>query len=137
MRIANPIQLFGASIAILMAGSASAADWQRVGSTTEIVSYIDKSTIQISGRYVMAWTKWVFLKPQKSGVVEQKSRDAYDCANQKTRLVAAVSYGSSGRVIETFEWSEYESQFKSVAPETIAAAALEEVCSSPKSPPEG
>ncbi len=123
-------------ILLLFPLQSHAASWEYVGSSgsktrgdyTEI--FIDTENIKrISSNKYSYWEKIDYSKNKTEKANYELQKWDIDCDNSVARIRASVKYNSSGGVLESVSWSEYQSEWTSLVPESIGEALGEKVCS--------
>jgi len=80
---------------------------------------------------VIAWTRWHYKKPQRDNrgrtYTNTLQEDVIDCRSRSSGIKKMINYNAAGDVV----WSQSVDsvRLESVAPDTVAEAILEEVCS--------
>jgi Surface-adhesin protein E len=115
------------------------ADWKLYHVDEEYRCYYDGETIRKVLGILRVWEKWI---PSQKTVDKQvktfgaKYQDweftlylvAIDCMDGKRRLLLYTQYDKSGKAITTFEYSEIDSPWQFIAPETVGETLLKAVC---------
>jgi len=117
---------------LLLASSAAAADWTKVGAdaaTTTI--YADPATIQKSGYTVKMWSLVDFKSFQRMvevGYFSQKIQVEYDCATARSRGLAQSFHAGSmgeGKVVYSDDTTQ---EWEPVTPASMKETLLKAAC---------
>jgi hypothetical protein len=100
--------------------------------------YVDWSTVKRESNYVKAWVFWVYQKPQpylKTSFKGMSALNYFDCEKTSYFLKTATLYGDGDPNKDsihttTAQINPYE--FVDIAPGTILAYVIDEVCKVPK-----
>ena len=82
---------------LVMTATAASAEWTRVDSKDEFISYVDRATIRRNGNLVKMWGLADYKTVQKSAstgasYLSSKAQDEYDCKEEKWRLLAFTRF---------------------------------------------
>jgi len=111
--------LIGAS-----AAPAMAADWFRVGETSEAITYVDAETVTRQGGNTVFWTRRIWARPTSTGMVGNRVRYEANCQTRAYAAAYFISYFQDGR---NDSWTP-ERTVHYAAPDTIADNMLRFVC---------
>ena len=79
-------------LTLLMTATAASAEWTRVDSKDEFISYVDRATIRRNGNFVKMWDLTDYKTVQKSAAgksyLSDKGQQEYDCKEEKMRQLA-------------------------------------------------
>ena len=56
--------------------------------------------------------------------------EEYNCVDRENRTFSVTNYDSKDRIIDNYEWQEYESNWHTLVPESIGEAVLNYICES-------
>lgn len=52
----------------------------------------------------------------------------YNCTQRQTNIISQTVYNSQGKIIDSFQFQDYEQKWTDVIPESIGEAVLDKVC---------
>nr|WP_175800916.1 surface-adhesin E family protein [Burkholderia anthina] len=126
--------------ALLVANSATAADWQSVsGVWAKGAAFsIDRSTIDHAGKLTKVWVKASFDTPQRyrsgneSRVYQSAiSQYVFDCRSRQVAIVQSVTYDrpdGDGTPVESKKYPNPVKDMSEVVPGSIGAGLMQAVC---------
>ena len=131
-----------ASLALAAPLHCSAANWQVIGSSKEVVAYVDTDSIRRSGDRVKTWLKWEWASQEE--VPDSVPRKVYrsekqlqvsDCKNRTLAIAQGIRYAEvdGGAVVDSYSVNEKQWQFREAAPDTIGESIVRFACSFGKS----
>jgi hypothetical protein len=125
----------------LVASKADAADWHVITKTPNSDVYIDRESVAPRGKYMRAWLRYEYHKPERMEAPPQKEYSrgltlwAFDC---KERTVAVIRqmlfFGEDTAPVaeHTVPWAL--ASFTDIPPDSIGETVFQTVCS-PKQKP--
>jgi hypothetical protein len=119
----------------LIPGIAHSADWRMytfVGSVTDgdlTRHFIDfDSRREISPNVYEVWLKSDYQMNKNEEAREFLRKMKYDCISRRSKMMAGVKYDPNGNVLDRAEFSDYDSNWNSVVPDTIGEEGLKVTC---------
>ncbi len=110
------------------------AEWTNIGGDDiEIKTYVDLSTIRITGDLAKLWVLDDYKNIQKVGsniFSSAKSLKEYDCKEELTRIIILTEFGENmgqGEVIESYSYEAHK--WKPVEPGSYGQQILKIACS--------
>jgi hypothetical protein len=114
------------------APSAFAADWQKVGGSSKLDVYVDRSSITREGARVQALIRTEWKEPQDAARMTYRSslaHDEFDCDAGRSRTLELTLYADSNLAGEAVRTGVAPSARWSYAgPATMAENTLKAVC---------
>jgi hypothetical protein len=109
-----------------------------IGETSESKLYLNVESIKESffgdenGKYIEFWVKEKYKTSHKiNGKIYKtpfiQTKYLVDCSHSKCKILSEVSYTSTGKVIKSKKYDEYES-FEDVAPDSVGELILDSAC---------
>jgi hypothetical protein len=91
--------------------------------------YYDTNSVRVSNGQVVVWVTRDAKKDKTVKFRNSKQRIMFDCDSENNKFLQYISYSSTGRVLESYSYSQYEQEWEGVVPGSIGAAVLTAVCS--------
>jgi len=118
-------------ILIATSSPSAAADWRLADTANNGTrTYLDVSSIVISGDYRTVWQKVINSPAAHDGVSYSIVHWRYNCSTRTSTLLSFVEYKANGVTITSQQIPSYEQEQQDVAPDTIGETILNAVCSS-------
>ena len=117
--------------------SALASDWRYLGTGTtgtivlvDIESVRELPEIRIRRPFpvMQIWVKMDHSKDKTVAYREQKVLWRYNCTDESGMIASYVTYGSSGRVLQSDSFEDYDFRYSPATPDTMKYAIMEFAC---------
>ena len=115
-------------LSLFVTGSAS-ADWMLVLTTKTETYYMDPSTVVKEGNLRRIWVIRNKNQRDKKGIISFRSKEEYDCANDRLRVLAFSSHSepmAEGNTIT--DLSSHVENWREIPPRTVNDFLLKTVC---------
>lgn len=129
------------ALTLLLAGPASASDWQIAALLDKDSGHveIDVSSISTKGKLRKAWFKWTHSTPQKippssrtdayiQNYTTSKDLNYFNCSERTSSAIQTIYYDNKGTVVGSSSINASLAQYDEVAPDTVGETMLETVC---------
>jgi hypothetical protein len=90
---------------LLVTATAASAEWTRVDSNDQLISYVDRATIRRNGNFVKMWNLMDYKTVRTlAGIsyLSSKTQQEYDCKEEKVRILAFTWFAGkmgNGKVV--------------------------------------
>jgi hypothetical protein len=115
----------------LTCGLAS-AEWVAVGESDSLISYVDYSTIRKSGNMVKMWSIYDYKHALEGFAgkkfLSTKSRDEYDCIEEKARRISLSVFSGNIGQGEAIYTDSFVNGWVDVAPDSIGKTLWDIAC---------
>jgi hypothetical protein len=115
-------------LVLLLVTNSAWAEWVKISETEDAVFYIDPTTLRKSGNLRRIWA-FEDIKKSIDGMLSSRSRDEYDCKNERHRSLAFSAYSASMLKGKTLGSSDSETEWQDIPPNTPRETTLRFVCS--------
>jgi hypothetical protein len=135
-------KLLNILILTLLSITAKAQDWIFIDSSVNSDIFYVKSTYVTkrqdfeNNTIIKVWTK----REAKVATIVKNGKEIkvynvrilqlkeYNCTQQQTNIISQTVYNSQGKIIDSFQFQDYEQKWNDVVPESIGQAVLDKVC---------
>lgn len=116
--------------AMIMPSAAMAqSNWERVQDDTDLVVYVDRSSVMGSGgtRSISTRTMYMSLSPE-GNVIERIRTEEFDCSGSRARSRRTMTIYGDGRMPRVETWAPNEVSWYPINPQTLGARKLAIAC---------
>ena len=128
----------------LACGTAQASDWKSTGTNAkeDFETFVDVSSIRVTGDIRLAWIKFVYepTTVRGAGIHSQKWLDrelvryAFNCAEELARVEAQSTYFEDGTLVSPSA-DLFPAPWAPVVPDTMIESWMQVVCAWPEGTP--
>jgi predicted RNA-binding protein len=119
-------------VLLAVVSSSAAAEWVEIGANESATAYADFATIEKAGNMVKMWDlldfKAVQARPYGTPYMSQKTRQEYDCKEERARILDVLRYSENMGRGEVARADSDPDEWKSVRPGSTAAVLREFAC---------
>lgn len=111
------------------------AEWVKVAVTEDgsVAYYIDPASLRKEGNFRKVW-QIADLKQREDGEMSTRSRDEYDCKEERRRILSLSSYSEPMAGGETLWSKDGVREWRAIPPGSVSAGILKIVCASVAAP---
>ena len=105
------------------------AEWEEISVTDTATFYIDPATIRKDGNFRKVWGIANFKTREKDGTMSSRSRDEFDCKNERNRKHAFSKHSESmAKGTPTYSYSGEPSDWRDTPPGSAIDFVMKFVC---------